>query len=41
MGRKKVDEASSRVVQEEVECFVQLGFFWDQLGGNPAKIRIK
>ena len=37
MRREKVHETASRVVQEKVQCFVQLGFPRNQLGGNPSK----
>jgi hypothetical protein len=41
MRRKKVDETASRVVQEKVQRFVQLGPFWNQLGGYPSEARMK
>lgn len=41
MRRKKVDETTPRVIQEEVERFVKLGSLGNQLSGCPSKMRMK
>jgi len=41
MRRKEIDETASRVVQEEMECFIQLGCLGNQLGGYPSKKSMK
>jgi hypothetical protein len=41
MRRKEIDETAPRVVQEEMECFIQLGFLGNQPGGYPSEKSIK
>lgn len=41
MRRKEVDETAPRMIQEEVECFVELGFLGNQFGGHPSRMHLK